>query len=260
MEIVIVADYEKVSMLAAQIISEELKKRPNLVLGLATGETPLGTYRELTRLHREEGLDFSGVTTFNLDEYVGFSLDHPSSYNYFMWDTLFNHINVNPSRVNIPKGDASHLDTYCSQYEEKIKQSGGIDIQLLGIGSDGHIAFNEPGSSLASRTRVTALDRQTIADNSRFFSKEEDVPRFAITMGVGTILEAKRILLIASGKKKAGVCAQFIEGPITSQITATALQLHPAVTVVLDVEASSKLKRQDFYRWAMKAREEQFGR
>ena len=249
MEVIITRDYDKMSIKAAAIIAEQIKKNPDTVLGLATGSTPIGTYKELIRLHKENGLDFSKVTTFNLDEYLGLSSLHKESYNYFMWENLFKHININPENVYIPKGDVDDAEEFCNWYEEKIKKSGGIDLQLLGIGSDGHIAFNEPGSFLMSRTRVKTLDEQTIRDNSKFFRKEEEVPRFAITMGVGTILEAKKILLIANGEKKANACAQFIEGPVTSQITASALQLHQHVTVVLDEEAASKLKRIGYYNW-----------
>ena len=250
MEVIITRDYNEMSLKAAAIIAEQIKKKPDTVLGLATGSTPIGTYKELIRLHKEEGLDFSKVTTFNLDEYLGLSSLHKESYNYFMWKNLFKHININHENVYIPKGDVQDAEDFCHWYEEKIKEFGGIDLQLLGIGSDGHIAFNEPGSSLMSRTRVKTLDEQTIRDNSRFFRKEEEeVPRFAITMGVGTILEAKKILLIANGVNKADACAKFIEGHVTSQITASALQLHQHVTVVLDEEAASKLKRIGYYNW-----------
>jgi glucosamine-6-phosphate deaminase len=249
MEVIIESTYDTMSKRAAGIIAGEIKRKPDLVLGLATGNTPVGTYKELVRMHKEEGLDFSKVTTFNLDEYFGLSPLHKQSYNYFMWDQLFNHININRALVHIPLGNVDDPDEHCRWYEDKINQAGGIDLQLLGIGSDGHIAFNEPGSSLASRTRIKALDRQTIKDNSRFFKKEEEVPLFAITMGIGTILEAKKILLVANGKTKAEVTAKFIEGPITSLITASALQLHSHAIVVLDEEAASNLERKDYYNW-----------
>ncbi len=249
MEITITENYEEMSKVSAQIIAEEIRKKHNLVLGLATGDTPIGTYKELVRIHKEEGLDFSKVKSFNLDEYLGLAPLHKNSYNYFMWENLVKHININPENVYIPQGNINDPEQFCRWYEEQIKRLGGIDLQILGIGSDGHIAFNEPGSSFASRTRIKALVEQTIEDNSRFFDRIEDVPRFAITMGVGTILEAKKILLIANGKKKADVCAKFIEGPVTSQITATALQLHSYVNVVLDKEAASKLKRTEYYNW-----------
>ncbi len=249
MEIIITPDYKQMSRTSARIIASEIKRKYDLVLGLATGDTPVGTYEELVKIHKDEGLDFSKVTTFNLDEYVGLAPLHKNSYNLFMWENLFKHINVNPENVYVPQGNTDDPEEFSQWYEEQIKKAGGIDLQVLGIGSDGHIAFNEPGSSFASRTRVKALYKQTIEDNARFFEKVEDVPRFAITMGIGTILEAKKILLIANGEKKAGICAQFIEGPVTSQITASSLQLHSFVTIVLDEAAASKLTRTEYYNW-----------
>lgn len=249
MEVTIVSNYDEMSKLSSRIIAKEIRKKNDLVLGLPTGGTPIGAYKELVRMHKEEGLDFSKVKSFNLDEYLGLSPLDKNSYNYFMHENLFKHININPENVYIPQGNIKDPEQFCKWYEELIKKAGGIDLQILGIGSDGHIAFNEPGSSFASRTRIKKLANQTIKNNARFFDKIEDVPRFAITMGVGTILEAKKILLIANGKKKADVCAKFIEGPVTSQITASALQLHSYVKVILDKEAASKLKRTEYYNW-----------
>jgi glucosamine-6-phosphate deaminase len=249
MEIIIEPDYEKMSKTSARIIAREIHRKYDLVLGLATGDTPIGTYQELVKVHKEEGLDFSKVKTFNLDEYVGLAPLHKNSYNLFMWDNLFKHVSVNAENVYVPQGNTDDPEEFSHWYEEQIRKAGGIDLQVLGIGRDGHIGFNEPGSSFASRTRVKALHKQTIEDNARFFEKQEDVPRFAITMGVGTILEARKILLIANGEKKADVCAQFIEGPVTSQITASALQLHSYVTIVLDKAAASKLARTEYYNW-----------
>lgn len=249
MEVTIARSYEEMSTISAGIIAKEIKSKHDLVLGLATGDTPIGTYQELVKIYKNEGLDFSKVTTFNLDEYVGLAPLHKNSYNFFMWENLFKHINIAASKVFVPQGNTDDPEEFCAWYEAQIKKAGGIDLQILGIGSDGHIAFNEPGSSFASRTRVKALYEQTIVDNSRFFDKKEDVPRFAISVGIGTILEAKKTLLIASGEKKADVVAQFIEGPVTSQITASALQLHTYVNVVLDEGAASKLKRTDYYNW-----------
>ncbi len=249
MEIIIAPDYEEMSVVSARLIARQIKRKHDLVLGLATGDTPVGTYRELVQLHQTEGLDFSKVKSFNLDEYLGLSPLHPNSYNVFMRRNLFDHLNVNPENVYVPQGNIDDPEEFSDWYEEQIKRAGGIDLQVLGIGTDGHIGFNEPGSSFASRTRVKALYKQTIEDNSRFFESVDDVPRFAITMGVGTILDARRILLIANGTKKADVVAQFIEGPVTSQITASALQLHSEVTVVLDAEAASGLQRTEYYNW-----------
>ncbi len=248
MRVMIVKDYDEMSKEAARTIAKQVRAKPNSVLGLATGGTPVGTYKELVHMHKKEGLDFSNVTTFNLDEYYGLGPDHPQSYYFYMFDNLFNHVNVDPKKVHIPDGLAKDTEAFCQGYEEKIKKAGGIDLQLLGIGRDGHIAFNEPGSSLTSRTCVVALAEETIKDNARFFEREEDVPRYALSMGCGTIAEAKKLLLLANGAGKADAVAAFIEGPITSQITASILQMHPDATVILDEAAASKLKRKEYYR------------
>lgn len=249
MEVIIRPTYEEVSKVGAQIVADVLNTKPDAVLGMATGSTPLGLYAELVRLHREEGLDFSQVTTFNLDEYVGLPTDHPQSYHQFMHENFFQHVNIPPQNVHIPSGTTSNYHAFCSWYEQRICDVGGIDIQILGIGSDGHIAFNEPTSSLASRTRLKTLARPTIEDNARFFERREDVPIYAITMGVGTILEARQLLLMANGKNKAVAIAGAVEGPVTSMITASALQLHSSVTCCLDAEAASELSMVDYYDW-----------
>jgi glucosamine-6-phosphate deaminase len=250
MRIKVVKGYEDMSREAARIIAHQIRSKPSSVLGLATGGTPVGTYRELIRMHKEEGLDFSKVVTFNLDEYYGLAPSHPQSYHYFMFQNLFNHVNIKPENIHIPDGLASDVEVFCRKYEEEIRRHGGIDLQLLGIGRDGHIAFNEPGSSLASRTRLVVLAEETIKDNARFFEREEDVPKFAISMGCGTILEARRILLLAEGIAKADAVAAFIEGPVSAQITASVLQLHPDVTVIVDEKAASKLRRLGYYKRA----------
>ena len=249
MEVIVCPTYKEASVAAAQVVAETLNEKPNAVLGLATGSTPLGLYRELIRMHKEEGLDFSHVTTFNLDEYVGLSHDHPQSYYYFMWENLFKHINIPPENIHVPSGTANNYKAFCQWYEDRIEECGGIDLQVLGIGSDGHIAFNEPSSSLSSRTRLKTLTRQTIDDNARFFDKREDVPIYSITMGVGTIMEAERVLLLANGSGKADAVAAAIEGPVTSMITASALQLHPDSLFFLDEAAAGKLKMRDYYDW-----------
>jgi glucosamine-6-phosphate deaminase len=249
MQIIIQQTYEEMSRAAARIVAQTLNAKPNAVLGLATGSTPQGVYHELVRMHREEGLDFSQVTTFNLDEYVGLSRDHKQSYHYFMHEHLFRHINIPKQNIYIPSGTTDNYEAFCRWYEQRIKECGGIDLQLLGIGSDGHIAFNEPSSSLGSRTRIKTLAKQTIDDNARFFERPEEVPVYAITMGVGTILEAARILLLANGRKKATAIAAAIEGPVTSMCTASALQLHEDVIAFLDREAASELKMIDYYDW-----------
>jgi len=248
-EVMIYPTYEEMSRAAAQVIADLLNTKPNAVLGMATGSTPLGLYRELVRMHREEGLDFSRVTTFNLDEYVGLSPQHEQSYHWFMHENFFKHVNIPRQHIHIPSGTTSNYHAFCDWYEKRITECGGIDVQILGIGSDGHIAFNEPGSSLMSRTRLKTLARQTIEDNARFFARAEDVPIYAITMGVGTILEARKLLLLANGKNKARAVAQAVEGPVTSMITASALQLHPDALVFVDHDAAGQLQMRDYYMW-----------
>lgn len=249
MEVIITQTAEEMAVVAADLIEWQLLHKPNSVLGLATGSTPVGAYRELIRRHREKGLDFSKVTTFNLDEYVGLPPTHDQSYRYFMDENLFKHINIPPANIHVPYGHTESVLDFCAWYEEEIQRAGGIDLQLLGIGGDGHIAFNEPGSSLGSRTRLKTLTEETIKDNARFFKSMDEVPHFAITMGVGTILEARKIILLASGEKKARIIAEAIEGPITAQVTASALQLHRDVVVIVDEAAAAGLQRADYYRW-----------
>lgn len=247
MRIIILEDPEQVSLRAADMILEQVRRKPDSVLGLATGSTPLGTYRELVRQHRAGSVSFMQTTTFNLDEYVGLGRDHPQSYYQFMYENLFSQADFDLSRCHVPCGLARNLERYCESYESQIRQCGGIDLQILGVGTDGHIGFNEPGSSLGSRTRVKGLAERTRQDNARFFEHPEQVPRLAITMGVGTILEAKRIVLLATGAKKAASVRSFVEGPITSQIAASALQLHPATIVLLDRASADWLERRDYY-------------
>ena len=232
---------------AAEIVAQLVRRKPRCVLGLATGSTPKGTYDELIRMHREEELDFSQVVTFNLDEYVGLGPDHPQSYRHFMQQSLFDHVNIHPGNTHIPDGMASDFETYCEHYERQIREVGGIDLQILGIGTDGHIAFNEPGSSLGSRTRLKTLARETIRDNARYFGGEDLVPRLAVTVGVGTILESRRCMLLAIGPSKAWAIRQTVEGPVTAQVTASALQLHREVIVLVDEEAAGQLQRRMYY-------------
>ena len=252
MEVVICRNYDEMSRKAAAAVADVVRRKPKAVLGFATGSSPLGLYKELIRLHKEEGLDFSKVTTFNLDEYVGLAPDHPQSYWRFMHENLFSHINVPKKNVHVPSGTSKDHAAFCAQYEKWIKEAGGIDAQILGIGSDGHIAFNEPGSSLGSRTRMVTLTEQTIDDNARFFQKRQDVPRHAISMGVGTVLEARKLVMVVNGKSKAPALAAAIEGPVTCMITASALQLHPDPIVFADEEAAGQLKMTDYYRWIQK--------
>jgi glucosamine-6-phosphate deaminase len=248
MLVILSQDYDTLSKRAAHIVANNIQSKPDTVLGLATGNTPLGLYRELARLHREEGLDFSRVTTFSLDEYLGLSASHPQSYHQYIQNHFVQHVNIHPENVHIPDGSIRNgFEEYCRQYEESIRSAGGIDLQILGIGKTGHIGFNEPTSSLASRTRIKTLAPPTLQENQKLFGPNEKVPPCAITMGIGTILQARRILLLASGNSKANSVAQAIEGPITSTITASALQMHPDVTVLVDEEAASKLVYKDYY-------------
>jgi glucosamine-6-phosphate deaminase len=237
------------SRAAAEAVAEVMNAKPDAVLGLATGSTPLALYKELARMHKSEGLDFSHVTTFNLDEYVGLPQSHEQSYHYFMRENFFKHVNIPPQNIHIPSGTTSNYKAFCEWYEKRIVDAGGIDVQILGIGSDGHIAFNEPGSSLSSRTRLKTLAKPTIDDNARFFSSRDEVPIYAITMGVGTILEAKQLVMVANGPKKADAIAQAVEGPVSSMITASALQLHPDALVYIDEPAAGKLKMREYYQW-----------
>ena len=257
MRVLIRKTYRDVSRTAAFMVAALMESRPDVVLGLATGSTPLGLYEELIVLHREGRLDFSRITTFNLDEYMGLSAGHPQSYRFFMDNNLFDHININREQTHVPDGSlpTDQLETACIEYEKAIRRAGGIDLQVLGIGGNGHIAFNEPGASLASRTRLVALDEQTIKDNARFYDSENEVPRFALSMGIGTILEAREIILLATGHKKAPVVAEAIEGPMTSRLPASALQIHGKVTFILDEEAASLLKDSSRYRFLEKTEE-----
>ena len=252
MPVIIKNNYEEMSNEATKIVADRLRKKPDLVLGLATGSTPLGLYKELIRMYKEEGLDFSKVTTFNLDEYVGLPPTHNQSYHYFMYENFFNHININPRYIHIPHGMAKDVDTFCDWYEKRIIECGGIDLQILGIGANGHIAFNEPGSSLGSRVRIKTLTEKTRNDNARFFASMDEVPKYAITMGIGTVMDSKEIILIANGEKKANAIKDAVEGPITGMCPATIVQMHRKVYVLLDKEAASKLKGDYVDSWEAK--------
>ena len=241
MRIVIVSDTEELSRVGGEMVAEEVKSKPHCVLGLATGSTPVPVYQELGRLHREEGLDFSSVITFNLDEYVGLSPEHEHSYRRFMNENLFDRININPKSTHVPDGLAEDIPEFCARYEAMIAKVGGVDLQVLGIGANGHIGFNEPPSSIASRTRQVKLTKGTIEDNARFFGSPGDVPAMAITMGVATVLDAERVVLFATGEHKARAVAEAIEGPLCAKCPASALQLHPDITFVLTEDAASGL-------------------
>lgn len=244
----ITEDYAQLSREAARILANAVHAKPDLRLGLATGSTPLGLYRELIKLHRAGSLDLSRVVTFNLDEYIGIPESHPASFHAYMRQNFFDHVNVAPENIHIPDGKMRHnFEEYCDRYEAEIRAAGGIDLQVLGIGKEGHIGFNEPSSSLASRTRPKVLTRSTVEDNRHFFAEDEEPPRIAITMGIGTILESRRILLLASGPSKARPLALAVEGPVTSSVSASALQLHRDVTVVADQAAAANLAHRDYY-------------
>jgi glucosamine-6-phosphate deaminase len=249
MELIIQHDKNAAALLVARIVANEIRARPRAVLGLATGSTMEAVYAHLVRMHRETGLDFAGVRTFNLDEYVGLAPDDPNSYRRFMNEHLFQQVNINLANTHLPNGCAPDLGAECRHYEQLMANAGGIDLQLLGIGKSGHIGFNEPLSALKSRTREKALTPTTIKQNAPFFGGEEKMPRRALTMGVGTILDARRCILLATGEPKADIIAQAVEGPITSMVTASALQLHPKATVIVDEAAAAKLKEKEYYRW-----------
>jgi glucosamine-6-phosphate deaminase len=225
------------------MIAEVVLARSDAVIGLATGSTPERTYAELARLHKDEGLNFSKVTTFNLDEYWGLDGDHDQSYRYFMNDRLFNRIDIRPWNANVLNGKAAYPQLECAAFEDKILSVGGIDLWLLGIGGNGHIAFNEPGSSVDSRTRLVNLSPETIAANSdgRFFSDASEVPRCALTAGIGTIREARKIVLLATGSGKAAAVAAAVDGPFAAECPASLLQDHPDCTYIIDGEAAAQL-------------------
>lgn len=245
-------DFEALSAAAARIIAAGVRRKPSLVLGLATGGTTVGMYRELVRMHREDALDFSQTVTFNLDEYIGLAPEHPRSFHSFMERNFFCHVNIARANIHIPDGTVhAGYEEYCASYEAAIRGADGIDLQILGIGRDGHIGFNEPASSLGSRTRPKTLSRTTLDDNRRDFAPGEEMPTSAITMGIGTILEARRIVLLASGSAKAKAVAKAIEGPISASVSASALQLHPDVTFLIDEEAATGLAQTDYYRRVM---------
>ena len=249
MEVIIQPNQEAAAGLVARVMARELRANPHLVLGLATGRTMESVYRRLVILHQEEKLDFSLCRMFNLDEYVGLGPSDPNSYRYYMDHHLFHQVNVNPRNTHLLNGLAEDLDEECRSYEETIQRCGGIDLQLLGIGAAGHIGFNEPLSALRSRTRVKPLTPVTLEQNAPYFGGQEHMPHRAITMGVGTILESRRCLLLATGRDKAAILAKAVEGPVTAMISATALQLHPRCTVVVDEAAASNLKEASYYRW-----------
>ena len=242
MEVIIQPNAAAATGLVARMIAAQLRENPRLVMGLATGRTMEAVYARLVHIHREEALDFSACSTFNLDEYVGLPANHPNSYRHYMNHQLFLQVNIPLRNTHLPNGLARNLKTECAKYEKLISKLGGIDLQLLGIGLNGHLGFNEPLSPFGSRTRVKTLSPVTRRQNALLFEPPEQVPHRAITMGVGTILECRQCILLATGRQKATIIAKAVEGPITSMISATALQLHPHCTVILDEAAASRLK------------------
>lgn len=250
MEVVIVDSPSQGSSLAAGAIAAVLRRKPNAVLGLATGSTPLDVYNELVRLHEQEGLSFATALGFALDEYVGLPQGHPESYRAVLDRVFVHRVDFAAGAVRTPDGWAQDIPAACQAYEQAIITAGGIDVQLLGLGTDGHIGFNEPSSSLASATRVKTLTMSTRHDNARFFDGDVDaVPHHVLTQGIGTILRARHLLLLAWGQSKADAVARTIEGPVSSMMPGSALQLHPHATVIIDEAAASLLERVDYYKY-----------
>lgn len=245
MEIIILHSEEEVYQEAAERIISLVNRRPDAVLGLATGRTMLGIYDALRDAYKNGRVNFSSVITVNLDEYLGLSTDDPLSFHHYMAEHFFNHVNIKKENRHIPDPLPEDVEKECEDYEITIKKRGGIDLQLLGIGKDGHIGFNEPSSSLQARTRVKTLTDETL----RYNFGSVDGPRFAITMGIGTIMEAKEIVLVALGMEKADALTRAVEGPVTASCPASALQLHPVAKVIIDEDAAQLLKRKDYYKW-----------
>jgi glucosamine-6-phosphate deaminase len=239
MRVLVTPDYRSLSRQAAQVVVEALAVKPDLVLLLPTGHTPLGMYQELVRRHREEGVRFSAIRTFNLDEYLGLSPAHPRSYHAYMRTQFFDHVDVPQSNIDIPNGGPGvDTDKECERYENAIRAAGGVDLLIVGVGTNGHIAFNEPASSFTSRTRVVTLAAETVANARQYFTSDAEVPRRAITVGIGTILEARRIVLLASGAGKAEAVKRALQGPVSESLPASALQLHSNVMAILDKAAA----------------------
>lgn len=248
MKVVILKDAAAVASYGADLFIKQINSKADSVLGLATGSTPVALYKELIAAYKAGRVSFKQVCTFNLDEYLGLSSSHPQSYRYFMNEQLFNHVDIDKAFTFVPPGDAENPVTACVQYESVIAQKSGIDVQLLGIGRNGHIGFNEPSSSLMSRTRVKTLTRATIEDNARFFAPDEYQPHLSITMGIGTILESRKVVLLATGENKADAIKATVEGPLTAACPASALQLHEKAVLIIDDAAASKLSDVEFYK------------
>lgn len=246
MRILVCKNYEEMSKKAAQMILSQITLKPNSVLGLATGSTPIGMYKNLVDMYNHGIIDFSEVTTFNLDEYYQLPRTNDQSYYYFMHDNLFNHINVRPQNVNIPNGMTSDVEAECEKYDTDIKSAGGIDIQVLGIGHNAHIGFNEPTISFETGTHLVDLKESTIEANARFFESADAVPKKAVTMGTGSIFKAKKIMLLASGEGKADAIYNTVYGKVTPEVPASILQFHSDIVLILDEAAASKLNKEDY--------------
>ena len=237
MKLIACENYAEMSGVAAKIMAEQIKSKPSSVLGLATGSTPEGMYAELVKMHRSGELDFANIITFNLDEYYPINRDNDQSYYYFMNQHLYSKVNLKAENLNIPNGEASDVEMECANYDKKIDELGGIDLQILGIGSNGHIAFNEPAEELTAGTHMVALTEDTIKSNSRFFVSEADVPKNALTSGMATIMKAKQIMIMISGKGKNAPLKKLLSGKITCSVPATMLNMHPNVTIIADKDA-----------------------
>ena len=250
MEIIILKSADDVAAMGADLVGELLRTKPDAVLGLATGSTQLSLYRQLVQRHNDGDISFRNTTSFNLDEYLGVAAENPQSYRSYMNRELFDHIDIDIQSTYLPTcEDGQNPRLVGPQYDEKIQNAGGIDLQLMGLGANGHIGFNEPSSSLRSRTRVKTLTRQTLKDNSRLFSEEEFQPKLAITMGIATIMDARSILLLATGESKTDAVSKMIEGPVSAMCPASILQMHERATILLDETAATGLKNRDYYDW-----------
>lgn len=240
MKVLKAKDYQELSRKAANVIAAQVIMKPDCVLGLATGSSPIGTYKQLIERYEMGDLDFSGVSTINLDEYKGLTRDNDQSYYYFMYNNLFKHVNIDLARTNIPDGTEPDSEKECARYNKVIADMGGVDLQLLGLGHNGHIGFNEPAEDFATLTHCVDLQESTIEANKRFFASIDDVPRQAYTMGIQTIMQARKVLMVVSGADKADILNQVINGPVTPHVPASILQLHPDVTIVADEAALAK--------------------
>jgi len=240
MKIIVAKNYEEISRKAAELVARHITAKPDTVMGLATGSTPLLMYKNIIKIHKGQGLSFSKVISFNLDEYIGISESNENSYHYYMWENFFKHMDILKKNIHMPDGNAKDIEEECRNYECKIEGSGGIDLQILGIGKNGHIGFNEPELYFEATTHKVKLDEDTISANSRFFNSIDDVPRYAISMGIKTIMKAKKILLLASGDEKAEATYSALKGKITPDVPASILQLHQDVIVLVD-EAANKI-------------------